>query len=198
MARPTKSLALYMQTIGRGMRPAEGKENLTYIDHAGACYEHGPVHEMAEWTLDEKTKNGNKKNEDRKKRKAKPIECQMCGLVYTGQLKCPQCGNIPDIKQYGKDVEYIDADLGEVCFKSKTAKVKATMEDKTAWFAQLSGYAQQKGYKDGWISHKYREKFSVWPNKIHAAPTSPSTEVLAWIRARMAHNAIARKHSVKL
>jgi superfamily II DNA or RNA helicase len=197
MARPTKSLALYMQTIGRGMRPAPGKTDMTYIDHSGACYEHGPVDEMTEWTLDEETKNGNKKNEDRKKRKAKPIECQMCSLIYTGQIKCPQCGTIPDIKQYGKDVEYIDADLGEVCFKSKTVKVKATMEDKKEWYSQLSGHARQKGYKSGWISHKYREKFGVWPNKINEHPKTPSIEVLAWLRGKAAQHAIARKHEAK-
>jgi len=114
MARPTKSLALYMQTIGRGMRPDSAKIDCTFIDHAGACLEHGAVHEITDWTLDEKTKNGNKKNEERKKRESKPIDCKMCGLVYTGQLKCPQCRAVPDITQYGKDVEYIDAELGEI------------------------------------------------------------------------------------
>jgi DNA repair protein RadD len=37
LLRPTESLALAMQQIGRGMRPAEGKEHLCVLDHAGNC-----------------------------------------------------------------------------------------------------------------------------------------------------------------
>jgi len=194
MARPTKSLSLYMQTIGRGMRPAPGKEDLYYIDHAGACYEHGPVCDITDWTLDEKTKNGSKKNEERKKKESKPLTCQNCSLLYQGQIKCPQCGTIPDKNTYGKDVEYIDYELGEVCFKTKQVKVKASMEDKQEWFSQLLGYAATKGFNSGYASHKYRAKFGVWPNKLEKTRSNPKTEVLAWVRGEAARAAIAKKY----
>jgi len=194
MARPTKSLSLYMQTIGRGMRPAPGKEDLYYIDHSGACYEHGPVDGITDWTLDEKTKNGSKENEERKKKESKPLTCQNCSLLYQGQIKCPQCGTIPDKNTYGKDVEYIDYELGEVCFKTKQVKVKASMEDKQEWFSQLLGYAATKGFNSGYASHKYRAKFGVWPNKLEKTRSNPKTEVLAWVRGEAARAAIAKKY----
>ena len=42
-ARPTLSLALYMQMIGRGVRPAEGKDKLVYIDLCGNIDRFGRV-----------------------------------------------------------------------------------------------------------------------------------------------------------
>lgn len=37
IARPTQNIALYTQMVGRGTRPAPGKERLTLIDCTGAC-----------------------------------------------------------------------------------------------------------------------------------------------------------------
>jgi superfamily II DNA or RNA helicase len=51
LARPTKSLALYRQSVGRGLRPAPGKDHLLVIDHAGAVFEHGLIEELIEWGL---------------------------------------------------------------------------------------------------------------------------------------------------
>jgi DNA repair protein RadD len=41
LLRPTQSLVLAMQQIGRGMRPAAGNECLRILDHAGNCLNHG-------------------------------------------------------------------------------------------------------------------------------------------------------------
>jgi len=41
--RPTMSPGLYMQMAGRGMRPAEGKENCLVLDFAGVIERHGPI-----------------------------------------------------------------------------------------------------------------------------------------------------------
>lgn len=35
LARPTKSLAMYLQQVGRGLRPAEGKDKLIILDNVG-------------------------------------------------------------------------------------------------------------------------------------------------------------------
>lgn len=35
LARPTKSLAMYLQQVGRGLRPAEGKDKLVILDNVG-------------------------------------------------------------------------------------------------------------------------------------------------------------------
>lgn len=41
LARPTKSLGLYRQMIGRGLRSAPDKMDCVILDHAGAVFQHG-------------------------------------------------------------------------------------------------------------------------------------------------------------
>src|SRR5262245_44432820 len=51
-ARPTKSLLLYLQMVGRTLR-ANGtdKKDAVIIDHAGAVYMHGLPEDNREWEL---------------------------------------------------------------------------------------------------------------------------------------------------
>lgn len=56
LARPTKSLALYLQQVGRCMRPATGKEEGIVLDNAGLWLEHGFCQQDRAWTLEGKKK----------------------------------------------------------------------------------------------------------------------------------------------
>lgn len=59
MARPTNSLALYMQQFGRALRILPGKSKALIIDHAGNTLRHqGPPDKPRSWTLDRKSKRG--------------------------------------------------------------------------------------------------------------------------------------------
>ncbi len=51
LARPTKSVALYLQMVGRVLRVAPGKSGALILDHAGNILEHGPPHIDRVWTL---------------------------------------------------------------------------------------------------------------------------------------------------
>jgi DNA repair protein RadD len=42
----------------------------------------------------------------------------------------------------------------------------------------------ERGYKGGWISHKFKEKFGTWPATRSAQPMQPTPEVLSWLRSR--------------
>ena len=190
MARPTKSLVLYLQCVGRGMRLSPGKTDMILLDMAGVYWEHGPITEITNWTLNEKVKMASEKNEKRKERKSRPITCLSCSHVYTGQLKCPHCGTIPVKERYGQDVEEIDAILGEIVYKGGSGKEKSkksrdfTMEEKQSWFSQLVFHGRNKGYKDGWASNQYREKFGVWPNKLERTPKPVTSTVQSWLTSR--------------
>ena len=61
------------------------------------------------------------------------------------------------------------------------------MAEKAIFHAELMGYAKTRGYASGWVSHKYREKFGVWPNdpRITTSPSiSPSLSTRNWIKSR--------------
>jgi superfamily II DNA or RNA helicase len=187
MARPTKSIVMYLQCVGRGMRLFEGKKDCILLDMAGVYWEHGPITEINNWTLSEATKMVSEKNEQRKEKNSRPITCLSCHHVYTGQLKCPHCGTIPVKERYGQDVEEIDAVLGEIVYKGSTGKGKAkkerpaTMEEKQSWYSQLIHFGKIKGYKDGAAANMYRDKFGVWPNKLEKVAKPITSTVQDWI-----------------
>ncbi len=51
IARPTKSLSLYLQMIGRGLRPKENGNDCLILDLAGNALEHGLPEDNREWSL---------------------------------------------------------------------------------------------------------------------------------------------------
>ena len=53
------------------------------------------------------------------------------------------------------------------------------------FFAQLKGFAEEKGYRDGWASNKYRDAVGVWPNAHRGVSgTKPSWSVRSWIKSQ--------------
>jgi superfamily II DNA or RNA helicase len=53
LARPTKSFSLYLQQVGRVMRPFPGKEHGLILDNASLWSEHGLVTKDMNWTLED-------------------------------------------------------------------------------------------------------------------------------------------------
>jgi DNA repair protein RadD len=200
MARPTKSIVMYLQCVGRGMRLADGKTDMILLDMAGVYWEHGPITEITNWTLNENTKMVSKENEKRKERNSRPITCLSCHHVYTGQLKCPHCGTIPVKERYGQDVEEIDAVLGEIVYKGGTGKEKSkkakqfTMEEKQSWYSQFLQHTKNKGFKEGAAAHLYRDKFGVWPNQLSKTPKAITSTVQDWLMYQNIKRAKAKAH----
>src|SRR6516225_11991273 len=80
LARPTRSLGLYFQMIGRGLRKAEGKKDCLVMDHAGATNRHGRPDDEIAWTLHSDQRAENKTHERRKREHKDPFcECTKCG-----------------------------------------------------------------------------------------------------------------------
>ena len=92
ITRPTKSLALYLQMVGRGLRPKDDDGDCLILDLAGNTEEHGLPEEHREWTL---AARGNPAAGD------PPVRyCHECNLMaHPAHHKCPEC----------------NADLGKPC-----------------------------------------------------------------------------------
>ena len=60
----------------------------------------------------------------------------------------------------------------------------ANATDKRILIVCPTGVAVERGYKPGWVAHKYREKFGDWPQHRSVTPIKPTPEVLSWVRSR--------------
>jgi len=174
LARGTKSLGRYIQMGGRGSRTSEetGKIDCIILDHGGCINEHGFLETDYEWTLDGKKKAWQKQAVEAEEHK--PMICSACGAVMDGLTICPDCGS--PMKKYGKMREVEDGELKEV------GKKEFTMADKRQFYGMCEFYRIEKGYSAGWASHKYRDKFGVWPHQVQdTIPIQPDQKFLNWI-----------------
>lgn len=102
MLRPTQSEALFLQQVGRVMRPSAGKTVCYLLDHVGNVgtliygefkRKHGLPNEEREWTLDgrkKKKKKGPKEDEPDEKIAIK--QCPECFTTHEAAPSCPTCG----------------------------------------------------------------------------------------------------------
>ena len=182
MARPTKSLTVYIQQAGRVLRTAEGKDKAIILDHGGNTEYHGfPCDPLPNFLCD----GTRKKSESKAKELPKPKSCKKCHYVKpAGVHQCPECGFAPERQT---EVEGTDDHL------VKREKVTA---DKAKWYGMLLWYARDKGYKDGWAAHKFKEKFGAWPHGT-ALPIEPDDEVRGYIKHLQIRQAKSKRKPVK-
>ena len=183
LARPTKQLGLFRQMAGRGLRPAPGKSNLILIDHSGAVYRHGLLEDPIDWTLDVTKRADNPTHRKRDKQTtSRLVECSQCNALRTGGEACAHCGFLP--KRRPDAIIFADGELARVDRKGNPIN-SSDPHERMRWHAMLSHIAGERGYKSGWVSHKYKEKFGTWPPVSRPIPpVKPSLEVLSWVRSR--------------
>jgi DNA repair protein RadD len=184
LARPTRKMGLYRQMVGRVLRPAPGKVNAIVLDHSGAVFRHGFVEDRVDWTLDPEKRSESPTHAARLRSgySSRLLECTQCGSIRIAGEACQHCGFLP--QRPPKAIVFGDGDLALVDRKSRTAEALSDPGERVKWHAMLTWIAGERGYKSGWISHKYREKFGTWPATRYVAPIKPSPEVLAWVRSR--------------
>lgn len=168
IARPTKSLSLFLQMAGRGLRPWEDVSAIL-LDHAGVVHEHGLPQDDREWSLD-----------GRVKRKG-AVAVRTCDGCYAalpgGTAVCTECGYVFPVEE--REVpEVVDGELLEV-----ESKPKPTVTERAGWYATALAEAAARGRKLGYARHRYREKFDVWPRgprmRALEAEHYPSTDAAA-------------------
>jgi superfamily II DNA or RNA helicase len=189
LARPTKKMGLYRQMIGRGLRPAVGKTDVVILDHSGAVFRHGLPEDRVAWTLDPDLRATAPEHTKRQSRyESKLIECSQCKTLRVGGKPCPNCGFLPK-----RPAEFVATAAGELgLVKGGRAIVHYDEIEKDRWHGMLTHIAEKRGYKPGWIAHKFKEKFGDWPTRRYSPPIEPSREVLSWVRSRNIAYAKAR------
>ena len=93
IARPTMSLALYLQMAGRGLRPKADGGDCIILDLAGNSVTHGLPEDLREWTLEPRGKAATGE--------APVIWCEKCFAASpAASHNCRQCG-----AAFGKDCD---------------------------------------------------------------------------------------------
>lgn len=143
LLRPTMSEGLFLQQVGRALRPMAGKENAIIIDHVGNCRKHGLPDEIREWVLtDDKVSS---------RRKSQPAEvkirvCQSCYAAFDPAPVCPVCGT--ECEAARTPPKQVDGELELITQVKKQRRMEVgmarTMDD-------LREIAKERGYKSGWV-----------------------------------------------
>jgi superfamily II DNA or RNA helicase len=186
LARPTKSMGLYRQMVGRVLRPAPGKADALVLDHAGAVFTHGFVEEAIEWTLREDRRAESPAQRSRAAGTMPTLTtCPECSAVRWEGRPCSSCGWRPAPRARAVDVA--DGELGRV---GRDRRVKAQdygPDDRRRFHAQLLYIARERGYAQGWAAHKFKEKFGSFPDSPPWSPPSPlppDDATRSWVRSR--------------
>lgn len=147
LARPTKSLSLHLQMIGRVMRTHPGKDAAVVLDHAGNHARLGDAMQRIEYTL-----TGTIKPESAK---------------HHGLWRCAKCFtlNIPSAKACVCGAERPKPKLPterEATLTEGFARVDLSRNE--GLYRMFLALARKKGHKDGWAAYQYKNRTGVWPD----------------------------------
>jgi DNA repair protein RadD len=164
LARATKSIVLYHQMIGRGIRSKPDGDHCIVIDHGDNVRRLGYVEDDIRWRLDERqeaatntTRAGDR--ERNKKAEAAPTLCGNCGRLFAMSRVCPACGWEKPARAV--DVDAVDADL--VRLHNARSDAEPAQQERRTWFQMVRGWARQTNRKPGLAYFRYREKFGEEP-----------------------------------
>ena len=158
LARPTTSVGLHLQQIGRGSRPAPNKANLLVLDHAGNTHRHGFYEQERLWSL-----TGKALKEDEEKSES-PYTCVVCRAVFRrGPLNCPYCGAAVVVQH--RDIKIVKGDLEELS-RTQTADKwqKIPLDKQETMYRKFVLIGQQRGYSPKWAPVRFKSMFGRWPD----------------------------------
>lgn len=174
LARPTKSLTIYLQAIGRVMRPHETKTDCVILDCAGLTYEHGFVDDAREWTLDGKAK---------KQRDEVSVVhiCDECFAAYSKAQhphECPECGVKTPVEH--KEIEQAEVEMVEltpsIVEQLRAKRMKFLEKSKCKTLDDFKELGKLRGYKSGWAYLKWNERKAWLEANGYPVPVSNQNE----------------------
>lgn len=170
LLRPTKSLSLYLQQVGRSLRPKPDGSKAIILDHVGNVHRHGMPDEARAWTLDGKVKKTTKG----------PRQCDRCYRVFYSTPSCEdaECPlkSDPVVKGAPKEVDGELKAMQDPYAWAKGINIATARGDE--WISLLhhaeGKYERLKqiqilrGYKNQWIKHQMGDHSSThgwWKKK---------------------------------
>jgi hypothetical protein len=156
LARPTKSLGLYLQMAGRILRPSPGKTDAIILDHAGNFAQHGAVDRERKWrlTTGRAITDGQGATPER--------VCPECSAVCPREAtQCAECGyQFPQVPRPRSDEESpgLMVEANEDSWQSRRELFFELVE-----VARTSHTRDGRPYRPGYAIAKFHELTGQWP-----------------------------------
>jgi superfamily II DNA or RNA helicase len=148
LLRPTQSLGLYLQQVGRVLRPAPGKDAALILDHVGNVPRHGFPDDAREWSLSEGVV--------RRSGAAAPSvrTCSECYAAFKPAPICPVCGaqcapiRSTKIRQIMGELKELKREQVQQRIEERDRAKRERQAART--LPQLLALAKKRGYSPGW------------------------------------------------
>jgi len=148
LLRPTQSMTLAIQQMGRCLRPSPGKRCAIILDHAGNCVRHGLPDTDREWTLTTTRVKGSRNTEQ----SVAIRQCPQCYRVHPPAPTCPVCGFVYPV--VGREIDEREGELVRLEATRAEVRQAARAADSLESLEELETRAK---YKPGWALHRYRQ-----------------------------------------
>ncbi len=154
LLRPTLSLALYLQQVGRGLRPSPGKQ-LAILDFGGNVARHGHPDAKREWSLEAKPRRQRELAEGPQLRR-----CPACSVLNRpGVHECSECG--ADLRTHRERVE-VEMALREARQRELEDMLNRMLpRERITWAGADEGrlrlVGQLNGFRPGWAYWRRKE-----------------------------------------
>jgi len=153
LLRPTDSLGLHLQQVGRVLRPAPGKRWAIVNDHVGNSLRHGLPTDQREWSLE-----GRQKGKRRAASEALPVKvCDSCfSTLPSAEPVCPICGFVfpPPAR---RELVTVEGTLQELTAQA-AAQQRRQAVGKARTREELEAIRLERGYSRGWTDHILRAR----------------------------------------
>ena len=155
MQRPTQSLGMYLQQVGRGLRPAPGKPDLVVLDHAGNVLRHGLPDADRAWSLDATKRRG---------AGVAVAQCPSCYAMHPPGPRCPACGHSYEAARAEaerRELERLDGELALLTAEDRRLRMLretplATLLKAARTHAELEEIGTARGFHPGWADIRSR------------------------------------------
>ena len=148
LLRPTDSLGLHLQQVGRVLRPCPGKPYAVVNDHVGNTLRHGLPTDPREWSLEGRPKG--------KARKSDAIPIRICPACFSAIPSacnpCSECGHV--VEQARRELQVVEGTLQELDSRqlgSEMRRAERREVAKARTREELEAIARERGYKPGWV-----------------------------------------------
>ena len=150
LLRPTQSLSLYLQQVGRALRYVPDKKALI-LDHAGNIMNHGLPTDKFDWSLEGKKKKAGKG-------KTPMRTCPECYCCHSAAIpSCPECNYSYEVKK--TEIKFQEGNLEEIN-QDEWYKRMSYMQvlNKARTRDELLAVAKARGYRPGWAYKIMKER----------------------------------------